>query len=40
LLFWLQRHSRLITVIGEQHLHDVGKLLFAFSTFWAYLWFS
>jgi hypothetical protein len=40
LLVWLQRHSALKTVIREQHLHDVGKLLFAFSTFWAYLWFS
>jgi hypothetical protein len=40
LLVWLQKHSPLKTVIREQHLHDVGKLLFAFSTFWAYLWFS
>jgi hypothetical protein len=40
LLVWLQKHSALKTVIREQHLHDVGKLLFAFSTFWAYLWFS
>jgi hypothetical protein len=39
-LVWLQRHSPLRSVIREQHLHDVGKLLFAFSTFWAYLWFS
>ena len=22
------------------HLHDLGKLLFAFSTFWMYIWFS
>jgi len=40
LLVWLQGHSPLKSVIREQHLHDVGKLLFAFSTFWAYLWFS
>lgn len=40
LLVWLQRHSPMKTVITEQHLHDVGKLLFGFSTFWAYLWFS
>ncbi len=26
-------------VTGE-HLHDLGKLLFAFSTFWMYIWFS
>jgi len=40
LLVWLQRYGPLKSVIREQHLHDVGKLLFAFSTFWAYLWFS
>ncbi len=40
LLVWLQRHSAMRTVITQQHLHDVGKLLFGFSTFWAYLWFS
>jgi hypothetical protein len=27
-------------VINENHLHDLGKLLFAFSTFWAYIWVS
>lgn len=27
-------------VINEAHLHDLGKLLFAFSTFWMYIWFS
>jgi hypothetical protein len=27
-------------VITEHHLHDLGKLLFAFSTFWAYIWVS
>lgn len=40
LLVWLQRHSPMRTVITQQHLHDLGKLLFGFSTFWAYLWFS
>ncbi len=25
--------------IDESHFHDLGKLLFAFSTVWAYLWF-
>jgi hypothetical protein len=24
----------------EEHLHDIGKFMFAFSVFWAYLWFS
>jgi hypothetical protein len=27
-------------IVGPAHLHDLGKLLFAFSTFWAYIWFS
>lgn len=25
---------------NEEHLHDLGKFMFAFSVFWAYLWFS
>jgi Ni/Fe-hydrogenase subunit HybB-like protein len=25
--------------LNEHHLHDLGKYLFAFSCFWAYLWF-
>ena len=25
--------------ITDDHLHDLGKLLFGFSTFWAYIWF-
>jgi len=25
-------------VVNENHLHDLGKLLFAFTTFWAYIW--
>jgi hypothetical protein len=28
------------TVISVEHLHDVGKLLFAFTAFWAYIAFS
>ncbi|REK03466.1 MAG: quinol:cytochrome C oxidoreductase [Bacteroidetes bacterium] len=26
--------------VNENHLHDVGKFMFAFSVFWTYLWFS
>ncbi len=26
--------------VTEEHLHDVGKFMFAFSIFWTYLWFS
>jgi hypothetical protein len=28
------------TVISTEHLHDVGKMLFAFTAFWAYIGFS
>jgi hypothetical protein len=28
------------TVISPEHLHDMGKLLFAFTSFWAYIAFS
>jgi hypothetical protein len=26
--------------VTQEHLHDLGKYLFAFSVFWTYLWFS
>lgn len=39
LAVWL-RSGPLATVIGDDHLHDLGKLLFAFCTFWMYIWFS
>jgi len=26
--------------VTEEHLHDVGKFMFAFSIFWTYVWFS
>lgn len=26
--------------VTEEHLHDLGKYMFAFSVFWMYLWFS
>ena len=28
------------THVNENHLHDLGKFMFAFSIFWTYLWFS
>jgi hypothetical protein len=27
-------------VLSRQHMHDLGTLLFAFSSFWMYIWFS
>ena len=38
--FWLQWTGRLATVINREHLHDYGKLMFAFVFFWAYIAFS
>jgi hypothetical protein len=37
---WLERKGPLQNVLNEDHLHDLGKLLFAFSIFWMYIWFS
>ena len=34
----LRRREQMRSVITEQHLHDLGKMAFAFSTFWAYIW--
>ncbi len=38
LVVWLR--GRAAIIVTDDHLHDLGKLLFAFSTFWMYLWFS
>ena len=37
---WLERVGPLRGILTAEHLHDLGKLLFAFSTFWMYIWFS
>ena len=29
-----------LPLVSEEHLHDIGKFMFAFSIFWTYLWFS
>jgi Ni/Fe-hydrogenase subunit HybB-like protein len=29
-----------LELVNEEHLQDMGKFMFAFSIFWAYLWFS
>lgn len=36
----LQASGRLKSVITWEHYHDLGKLLFAFTVFWAYIGFS
>ncbi len=40
LVIWLQHVGPLRDVLTHEHLHDLGKLLFGFSTFWMYIWFS
>jgi hypothetical protein len=38
LTVWL-RHGPLNNFVTEDHLHDLGTLLFSFSSFWMYTWF-
>jgi hypothetical protein len=37
---WLQSHGRLKKSVTVEHYHDLGKMLFAFTVFWAYIGFS
>ncbi len=39
LLVWLIGRGDL-KYANENHLHDMGKMMFAYSTFWAYIWVS
>jgi hypothetical protein len=39
-LTWVQSHGRLATYVNENHYHDLGKLMFAFTIFWAYSGFA
>ncbi len=34
------RQNGYMTWVTDNHLHDLGKLVFAFSIFWTYLWFA
>ena len=34
----LEERGLLASSVSQDQLHDLGKLLFAFSTFWAYIW--
>ena len=40
LLIWFLKRAGYLAFIRVDHMHDLGKLLFAFSIFWTYLWFS
>lgn len=39
LLAWLRQSSPLRDFVRDEHFHDLGKLMFAFSSFWMYIWF-
>jgi hypothetical protein len=34
------REAGYLPTVNENHLHDLGKFVFAFSVFWTYIWFS
>ncbi|MCF6285445.1 MAG: hypothetical protein L3K26_09675 [Candidatus Hydrogenedentes bacterium] len=40
IVVWLHGQGVLRGIITEDHLQDLGKLLLAFTTFWAYIWIS
>ncbi|MFZ0428334.1 MAG: hypothetical protein WAO20_09470, partial [Acidobacteriota bacterium] len=40
ILLFLLRRNRLSGVVNDEHFHDLGKLLFGFIVFWAYIAFS
>jgi hypothetical protein len=40
LVVWLRATGPLRDIVRDEHLHDLGKLLFAFATFWMYIWFT
>lgn len=40
LLIWFLKRAGYLAFIRTDHMHDLGKFLFAFSVFWTYLWFS
>jgi hypothetical protein len=39
-LMWIQSKGRLTTAVNSEHYHDIGKMMFAFTVFWAYIAFS
>ncbi|HWR32616.1 MAG TPA: hypothetical protein VN451_03785 [Chitinophagaceae bacterium] len=40
LFFVFLKNNGYLEYANEEHLHDIGKFMFAFSIFWTYLWFS
>jgi hypothetical protein len=40
LIVILMKKAGYLSWVNENHLHDLGKFIFAFSIFWTYIWFS
>jgi hypothetical protein len=40
LLTWLLKRLGYLKFLREDHVHDMGILLFSFSIFWTYLWYA
>ncbi len=42
ILLWMVylKSKEYLDIVNDEHIHDVGKFMFAFSIFWTYLWFS
>ncbi|MFN2398916.1 MAG: hypothetical protein ABR543_09810 [Gemmatimonadaceae bacterium] len=40
LVMWWRRYLNIYDLVTEHHFHDLGKLCFAFTVFWAYLTFG
>jgi hypothetical protein len=38
LVFYLRKNGYLQGVVSDEHQHDLGKFMFAFSVFWTYMW--
>lgn len=40
LIIVILKDNGYLSIINENHLHDLGKFVFAFSIFWTYIWFE
>jgi hypothetical protein len=40
LVILLLKDKGYLSVVNDSHIHDLGKLMFGFSVFWTYVWFS
>ncbi|MCU0422773.1 MAG: quinol:cytochrome C oxidoreductase [Bacteroidia bacterium] len=38
LITWFLRSNGYLNIVTDEHQHDLGKFMFAFSVFWTYMW--